>query len=74
MPTLHSPLKTLPEEQKPNWPAHLNVLVFVYNVMPHVTTGYEIYHLMFGCKAQTPCDNWCELFQYDCSESILKGC
>ena len=27
---------------------------------------------MFGCKAQTPCDNWLGLSQYDCSESVSK--
>ena len=27
---------------------------------------------MFGYKAQTPCDNWVELSQHNCSESISK--
>ena len=65
-------LKTLPKDQKPNWPAHLRALVFAYNAMPHSTTGYQLYQLMFGPKAQTPCDNWLGLSQYDCSESISK--
>ena len=71
-PTLQNLLKTLPKDQKPNWPAHLSALVFVYNATPHSTTGYQPYQLMFGCKAQTPCDNWLGLSQYDCSESISK--
>ena len=40
--------------------------------MPHSTTWYQQYQLMFGCKAQTPCDNWLGLSQYDCSKSISK--
>ena len=70
--TLQNLLKTLPKDQKPNWPAHLSALVFAYNAMPHSTTGYQLYQLMFGCKAQTPCDNWLGLSQYDCSESVSK--
>ena len=70
--TLQNLLKTLPKDQKPNWPAHLSALVFVYNATPHSTTGYQPYQLMFGCKAQTPCDNWLGLSQYDCSESVSK--
>ena len=70
--TLQNLLKTLPKDQKPNWPAHLSALVFAYNATPHSTTGYQPYQLMFGCKAQTPCDNWLGLSQYDCSESVSK--
>ena len=70
---LQNLLKTLPKDQKCNWPAHLSALVFAYNAMPHSTTGYQPYQLMFGCKAQTPGNNWLGLFQYDCSESISKA-
>ena len=70
--TLQNLLKTLPKDQKPNWPAHLSALVFVYNATPHSTTGYQPYQLMFGCKAQTPCNNWLGLSQYDYSKSVLK--
>ena len=48
----HDLHKTLPKPQKPNWPAHLNSLVFTYNAMPNSTTGLQLYQLMFGCKAQ----------------------
>ena len=70
--TLPNLLKTLPKDQKPNWPAHLSALVFAYNAMPYSTTGYQLYQLMFGCKAQTLCDNWLGLSRYNCSESISK--
>ena len=70
--TLQNLLKTLPKDQNPNWPAHVSALVFVCNAMPHSTTGYQSYQLMFRCKAQTPCDNWLGLSQYDCSESVSK--
>ena len=69
---LQNLLKTLPNDQKPNCPAHLSALVFAYNATPHSTTGDQPYQLMFGCKAQTPCDNWLRLSQYDCSESVSK--
>ena len=39
--TLQNLLKTLPKDQKPNWTAHLSALVFVYNAVPHSTTGYS---------------------------------
>ena len=45
---------TLPKDQKPNWPAHLGALMFAYNVTPYSMTGYQLYQLMFGHKAQTP--------------------
>ena len=47
--TLQTLLKALPKDQKPNMPAHLGALVFAYNAMPHSTTGYQLYQLMFGC-------------------------
>ena len=49
-------LKSLPEEQKSNWPLHLPSLVFAYNAMPHDKTGYQPCELMFGCKAPTICN------------------
>ena len=69
---LQNLLKTLPKDKKPNWPAHLGALVFAYNAMPHWTTGYQPYQSMFGCKAQTPCDNWFGWSQYNCNKSISK--
>ena len=62
----------LPKDKKPNWPEHLNTLVFAYNVTPHSTTGYQPYQLMFGHKAPMPCDNWLGLTQYNNSESVSK--
>ena len=51
--TLIGLLKSLSKEQKSNWPLHLPSLVFAYNAMLHVTTGYQPYELMFGYKAPT---------------------
>ena len=62
--TLFSLMRTLNQEQKPNWPTYLPSLVFAYNATPHSTTGYQPYELMFGCKAPTPCDNWLGLKNY----------
>ena len=33
--------------------------------MPHDTTGYQPYELMFGCKAPTMCDSWLRLGNYN---------
>ena len=58
---------------KPNWPAHLSSLVFAYNAMPNSTTGLQQYWLMLGCKAQTPCNNWLGLNNYDSDEFVSKS-
>ena len=71
--TLQNLLKTLPKDQKPNWPEDLSTLLFEYNATPHSTTGYQPYQLMFGCKAPMTCDNWLGLTQYNNSESISKN-
>ena len=63
--TLIGLLKSLPKEQKSNWPLHLSSLVFAYNAMPHDTTGYQLYELMFGHKAPTMCDSWLRLANYN---------
>ena len=58
-------LTSLSKEQKDNWPLHLPSLVFAYNAMPHSTTGYQPYELMFGRKAPTICNAWLRLAEYD---------
>ena len=63
--TMMGLLMSLSKEQKDNWPLHLTSLVFTYNAMPHSTTGYQPYELMFGCKASTICDVWLRLADYD---------
>ena len=63
--TLIGLLKSLPKEQKSNWPLHLPSLVFAYNAMPHDTTGYQPYDLMFVHKAPTMCDSWLRLGNYN---------
>ena len=63
--TLISLLKSLPKEQKSNWLLHLPSLVFAYNAMPHDTTGYQPYELMFGRKAPIMCNSWLGLANYN---------
>ena len=62
--TLHDLLRTLPAEDKKNWPRHIQARVFAYNATVHSTTGFQPYHLMFGRKAPTPCDAWMGLHQF----------
>ena len=62
--TLFGLMRTLTEEQKPNWPTYVPSLVYAYNSTPHALTGFQPYELMFGCKAPMPCDNWLGLAQY----------
>ena len=61
------------KSQKPNWPAYLSSLVFAYNAMPNLTTGLQPYQLIFGCKTQTPCNNWMGLNNYDSDEPVSKS-
>ena len=63
--TLFSFMHSLDQEQKPNWPIYLPSLVYAYNASPHSTTGFQLYELMFGCKAPMPCDNWLGLRHYE---------
>ena len=39
---------------------------------PIQQTGLQPYQLMFGCKTQTPCDNWLDLNNYDSDGSVSK--
>ena len=70
--TLINLLKSLPKEQKSNWPLHLPSLVFVYNATPHDTTGYQPYELTFGHKAPTMCNSWLGLANYNDNFSQSK--
>ena len=70
--TLIGLLKSLPKEQKSNWPLHLPSLVFAYNATLHDTTGYQPYKLIFGCKAPTICDTWLGLANYNDNFSQSK--
>ena len=62
--TLFGHMRTLTEEQKPNWSTYVPSLVYAYNSTPHVLTGFQPYELMFRRKAPMPCDNWLGLAQY----------
>ena len=70
--TLHNLLKTLAKEEKGNWPKYLPSLIFAYNATPHSSTGLQPYQLMFGRKAQTPCDSWLGLSKYEEDKPISK--
>ena len=69
--TLQNLLKTLPKDQKPNWPEDLSTLHTTQLYIQPL--GIKPYQLMFGCKAPMPCDNWLGLTQYNNSESISKN-
>ena len=62
--TLFGLMRTLTEEQKPNWPTYVPSLVYAYNSTPHASTGFQPYKLMFGRKAPMPCDGWLGLAHY----------
>ena len=70
--TLLDLIKTLPKEQKANWPLHIPPLVFTYNTMPHSITGCQPYELMFGSKAPTLWDAWLGLAHYNGTVSTNK--
>ena len=54
--TLHDLLRTLPNNQKCNWPLHLPQVLFAYNTTAHQSTGYSPFVLMFGQEPQLPLD------------------
>ena len=62
--TLFGLMRTLMEEQKPNWPTYVPSLVYACNSTPHASTRFQPYKLMFGWKAPTPCDGWLGLTHY----------
>ena len=62
--TLFGLMRTLTEEQKPNWPTYVPSLVYAYNSTPHASTGFQPYELMFRHKAPMPCVDWLGLAQY----------
>ena len=70
--TLFGLLKTLKAEEKADWPSHLPALVFTYNATPHASTGYQLYQLMFGCRAPAACDNWLGLHAYNDDKLITR--
>ena len=69
--TLKDVLKSLSKEQKGNLLLLLPSLIFAYNAMPHTTTGYQPYELVFGCKAPTICNAW--LGQANYSHNYLQS-
>ena len=62
--TLFGLMRTLAEEQKPNWLTYVPSLVYAYNSTPHASTGFLPYKLMFGCKAPMPRNDWLGLAHY----------
>jgi transposase InsO family protein/dUTPase len=54
--TLLNMLRTLNDDSKTDWKAHLDRLMYAYNTTPHSSTGFSPYYLMFGRGPNLPVD------------------
>lgn len=45
------------EDQKKKWPKYVATMVYAYNCVPHTSTGFAPYELMFGRVPRLPIDH-----------------
>lgn len=49
-------LENLTDKKKITWKDHTNKLIFSYSCIKHSSTGYSVYHSLFGYKPLLPTD------------------
>ncbi len=70
--TLLQRLGLLEPEKKANWKEHISTVVWCYNCVPHESTGFFPYFLMYGRHPNLPIDQKYNLINTAITKSYVR--